>query len=71
MTSNDESWYSNLPLWIGPALAILILVLKSVITYAIDAVYPEDYKKDVPAPSGKAPSGDHSRPQSSVVGLLS
>ncbi|DBA96026.1 hypothetical protein WJX77_003968 [Trebouxia sp. C0004] len=61
MTQNDEGWFPDLAnqLWIGPVLAILIVLLRSAITNAWEAWQGVD-KLEIPAKPDKAAPGERS-----------
>ncbi len=68
MTAGNDSWFPDLDqqLWIGPVLAILLLLLKSAFTYAWGAWRGEG-KEDAQAQPGKASPGERSFPQPLLV----
>lgn len=68
MTQNGEVWFPDLAnqLWIGPVLAILIVLLRSAITHAWDAWHGVD-KEEVPVQTHKASPGERSALQPLLV----
>ena len=62
MTGKTETWYGDSPLWIGPALAILIVLLRSAFGYAQD-FWQGAGKADVEAKPSEASVGERSFPQ--------